>query len=68
MKKVQVPEGNVRVRCEHCRKFHIVRMGEYYVCPKTIENSTHWYIVFVCKDEIYQTSNFKNVKVWLDLN
>lgn len=65
MKKV--PEGSVRVKCESCRKFHIVRVGKYYICPKTIESCTKWYIVAFSKDDVKQTSHFENVKVWLNL-
>ncbi len=70
MKKVPVsiPEGSIRVRCVRCKKFHVIKKGEYYTCPKSISgNSTEGWYLFVWGKEVEQTSHFENVKVKLGL-
>lgn len=68
MKKSQVPEGSIRVKCDFCKKYHIVAMGEWYACPKSCESGYGGHYIAVDKNgEVKQTKNFENVKIWLGL-
>lgn len=63
-----IPEGSVRVRCDFCKKYHIFKKGEYYICPKSLSENVPggWYIL-ESGGEIEQTSHFGNVKAKLGL-